>query len=193
MILVVAAVAEELGALPGRTVGIGPVVAAASTARLLAATHPDAVVLVGTAGSYRGGPAIGLACAARRVGLADGAATMGLGYVPRPPAPVPCDPRLLARCPLPQVDVLNTGAVTTDPVLAQRMADGWQVEHLEAFGVACACAAVGVPFLAILGIANQVGPDAHIQWLSHRNAAQDAARDAALALLGGEQLVGRPA
>lgn len=191
MILVVSAVAEELGDLPGRTVGIGPVVAAASTARILASLQPDAVVLVGTAGSYRGGPPIGRACVAARVGLADGAAAMGLGYVPRPPAPIPCDPRLLARTDLPRHDVLTTGAITTDPLLAERMADGWQVEHLEAYGVACACAAAEVPFLAILGIANVVGPDAHVQWLTHRNEAQDAARDATAALIGGEQLVSR--
>jgi purine-nucleoside phosphorylase len=191
VILVLAAVAEELGSLPGRTVGVGPVVAAATAAHLLTELRPDAVVLIGTAGSYRGGPPVGQACAARRVGLADGAATMGLGYVPRPPSPLPCDPRLLARANLPVVDVLNTGAITTDPVLAGRLADGWQVEHLEAFGVAAACAAARVPFVALLGIANQVGPDAHAQWLTHRNAAQDAAREAAAALIGGEPLLGR--
>lgn len=186
MYLVVAAVAEELGPVPGRTVGVGPVIAAATAARVLAELRPTGVVMVGTAGSYRDGPPIGRACAARRVGLADGAAAMGLGYVPRPPAPVVCDPRLLERASgLPVVDVLNTGAITTDPLLAGRMADGWQVEHLEAYGVAAACAAAGVPFLAVLGIANQVGPDAHAQWLTHRDAAQETARAAALAVLAG--------
>lgn len=189
MILVLSAVAEELGELAGRTVGIGPVVAAAATARILVSSHPDAVLLIGTAGSYRGGPPIGQVCAARRVGLADGAAVMGLGYVPQPPPPIPCDGRLLARCELPQHDVLTSCVITTDPLLANRMADGWQVEHLEAYGVACACAAAAVPFLAILGITNLVGPDAHVQWLTHRNQAQDAARRAAAALLGTEQLV----
>lgn len=182
--LVVAAVAEELGELPGKTVGIGPVVAAASMARILAQTTPQAVLLIGTAGRYAGGPAIGQPCVARRVGLADGAAAMGLGYVPRPPSPLLGDARLLARCTLPQADVLTTGAVSTDPLLAGRLSDGWQVEHLEVFGVAWACAAANVPFLAILGIANDVGPQAHAQWLTNRVAAQDAARAAAMTLLG---------
>ncbi len=191
MILIVAAVAEELGTLPGRTVGIGPVVAAATAAHIISSLRPDGVVMVGTAGSYANGPPIGQACVSRRVGLADGAAVMGLGYVPRPPAPIPCDPRLLDRAvALPKVDVLTTGGVSTDPLLAERMADTWQVEHLEAYGVAAACAAVGIPFIAILGIANVVGPDAHAQWLTNRNAAQDAARDAALALLEGHALHG---
>ncbi|NOY24329.1 MAG: hypothetical protein GXP62_00505 [Oligoflexia bacterium] len=120
MILVVSAVAEELGDLPGRTVGIGPVVAAAATARILVSSHPDAVLLIGTAGSYRGGPPIGQVCVARRVGLTDGAAVMGLGYVPQPPPPIPCDSRLLARCDLPQHDVLTSCVITTDPLLANR-------------------------------------------------------------------------
>ena len=50
------------------------------------------------------------------------------------------------------------------------------VEHLEAYGVAFACRESGVPFVVVLGISNVVGPDAHIQWLTHRDAAQDAAR-----------------
>lgn len=182
-VLIVAAVAEELGELPGRTVGIGPVVAAASMGRILGQVQPRAVLLIGTAGSYTGGPPIGTACAARRLGLGDGAAAMGLGYVPRPPAPIPADPRLLARSGLPPVDVLTTGAVSTDPLLAGRLSDGWQVEHLEAYGVAWACAAQEIPFLAILGIANEVGPQAHAQWLTHRVAAQDAARAAAETLI----------
>ncbi|RME20827.1 MAG: hypothetical protein D6798_19590 [Deltaproteobacteria bacterium] len=191
MILVLAAVAEELGDLPGRTVGVGPVVAAAQASRILAEVRPDAVVMVGTAGSYPGGPDIGTPCAARRVGLADGAARMGLGYVPRPPAPVVCDPRLLDLVPdLPRVDVLTAGGVSTDPLLAQRMADAWQVEHLEAFGVAAACAAHGLPFLAVLGIANRVGPTAHAEWLTHRDAAQDAAREAVRQALSGQSLAG---
>jgi hypothetical protein len=40
-----------------------------------------------------------------------------------------------------------------------------------------------VPFVAVLGIANEVGPDAHVQWLTNRNAAQDVARDAIRHLL----------
>ncbi|HNC95361.1 MAG TPA: hypothetical protein PKW90_04500, partial [Myxococcota bacterium] len=55
----VAAVGDELGSLPGAVLGVGPVVAAASMASLLAAERPDAVVLIGTAGAFPGGPAGG--------------------------------------------------------------------------------------------------------------------------------------
>ena len=184
MILLVSAVREELGDLDGVPLGVGPVVAAARMAAALVQRRPDAVVMMGTAGAYsRSGLEIGQAIAARRCGLSHGVAAMGLGYVPRPPAAVECDRALLERTDLPRASVLTVGAVTTDTVLAGRLSDGWQVEHMETFGAACACAQQSVPFLAILGISNVVGPDAHAEWLVHRNGAQDAARAAVEALL----------
>lgn len=184
--LVLAAVREELGDLEGEVVGIGPVVAAARAASILERLAPDRVVLVGTGGSYPGGPPIGTAIAGQMVGLSFGVAAMGLGYVPRPPAPVPGDETLLEELGLPRHNVLTSGAVTTDLTLAKRLSDGWTVEHLEAFGVAVACQQRGVPFAAVLGISNLVGPEAHAQWLTHRDAAQDAARQAVRALLARE-------
>ena len=182
--LVMAAAREELGPLDGEVVGVGPVTAAARAAAILARVKPSAVVLVGTAGAYPGGPSIGAAIASSRLGLSYGVAAMGLGYVPRAPTAIDGDPEMLARLDCDKHAVLTVGAVTTDPTLARRLADGWTVEHLEAFGVALACKEAGVPFVACLGIANDVGPDAHVQWLSHRDAAQEAARQAARALLG---------
>jgi len=181
--LVVSAAREELGDLPGAIVGVGPVVAAASAGKLLAERRPDALILIGTAGAYSGGPPIGSVIASSTLGLSWGIAALGLGYVPRPPEPLPGDAELLARTGLPAHRVLTTGAITTDPALATQLAEDWTVEHLEAFAVAWACHEAGVPFLAILGIANEVGPNAHMQWLTHRNAAQDAARACARTLL----------
>ena len=181
--LVMAAAPEELGELEGAVVGVGPVVAAANAARILEQRRPDRVVLIGTAGSYAQGPAIGQAIAASRCALSWGIAAMGLGYVPRAPEPVECDASMLARINLPRHAVLTVGAITTDRTLARRIADGYTVEHLEAFGVALACKHVGIPFLAVLGITNDVGPDAHVQWLTHRDDAQQAARIAIKPLL----------
>ena len=183
--LVLAAVSEELGNLPGETVGIGPVVAAANAATVLAARQPERVLMIGTCGVYPTRSfAIGEAIMANRVGLSYGVAAMGLGYVPRAPEPVLCATDLFERTNLPTADVLTTGAVTTDMVLAGRLSDDWSVEYLEVFGVAYACMQAGIPFNAILGIANDVGPNAHAQWLSHRDEAQNAAREAARELLG---------
>ncbi len=177
MILFIAATREELGGLPGESVGLGAVAAAACTAALIAREEPDEVVLIGTCGSYPGGPPLGSAVLAGRVGLSPGVASMGLGYVPKPSEPLSCTPQLTARLAAPVVDVLTVHAITTDPVLAARLADGgWSVEHLEAYGAALACAQAGVPFAAALGVASEAGPEAHSHWLLHRREAQRAAR-----------------
>jgi purine-nucleoside phosphorylase len=176
--LLVAAAIEELGQLEGHTVGVGPVVAAATAAALLERLKPDAVILIGTGGAYPGGPKIGTAVVSRKLGLSYGVAAMGLGYVPRPPRPVDANLELLSRLDgVPRYNVLTVGAVTTDNTLATRLSDGWEVEHLEAYSVALACHLAKIPFAAVLGITNRVGPDAHAQWLTNRDAAQEAARE----------------
>ena len=178
-LLIMAAARQELGDLDGEVVGVGPVLAAARAATLIERARPERVVLVGTAGAYGSAPTIGSAVIAGRVGLSYGIAAMGLGYVPRHPTPVDCDPDMLEILKGAEVvNVLTVGAITTDLELAERLCDGWSVEHLEAFGVALACREAGVPFVASLGISNRVGPDAHIEWLTHRDAAQEAARQA---------------
>jgi len=180
--LFVAAVAEELGDLPGAVLGVGPIIAAASAGALVAVQRPSRVILVGTAGAYEGGPAVGQVVVSGRLGWSDGVAVMGLGYVPRPPAPLVGDADMASRSGLRVWDVLTTGAITTDAALCARLGQGFHVEHMEAFGVARACADHGVPFVAVLGITNRVGPDAHAEWLRNRVACQDAARAGARAV-----------
>lgn len=183
--LVVAAAPEELGNIEGFVVGVGPVVAAATMAARLERDRPTGVVLIGTAGAYAGGPPIGSAIVAIKLGLSWGVAALGLGYVPRAPAPIESNAAFVAKIDLPRHNALTVGAVTTDTALAARLADGWTVEHLEAYAVAWACKAANVPFVAVLGIANQVGPHAHVEWLTHRDAAQEATRRAIQPLLRG--------
>ena len=181
--LVLAAAKEELGGLDGEVVGIGPVIAAANASAIIAARKPTGVLLIGTAGAYPGGPSIGEAISSRTIGLSSGVAAMGLGYTPRPPATIEGCTTMMAALHIEPHNVLTTMAVTTDPTLCIRLCDGWTVEHLEAFGVASACLIAQIPFIAVLGISNEVGSDAHRQWLAHRDAAQDAARTAILPLL----------
>lgn len=187
--LVVAAAREELGELDGEAVGVGPIVAGVRAAVLIERLRPTWVALIGTAGAYPGGPPIGSVIAASRLGWGNGVATLGLGYVPRPPGPIAGDLSLLASPavpgPIARHPVLTVAAITTDPALARRFAEaGWGVEHLEAYAVALACREAGVPFVAVLGISNDVGPDAHVQWLAHRDEAQDGARRTIAPLLG---------
>lgn len=168
--------------MPGHVVGVGPVVAAGRAAVLIERIQPEGVVLIGTAGRYPGGPSIGSVIRASPLGLGDGAARAGLGYVPVPPEPILPGSwfdgdSLAAR-------VLTLPAITTDPTVAHAFAsDGWEAEHMETYAVGWACREAGVPFAALLGVTNDVGPTAHEQWIANREAVQDAVRTKLLDLI----------
>jgi nucleoside phosphorylase len=84
----------------------------------------------------------------------------------------------------PQVEVATTLGITVDDQAATRVALGnVDVEHLETFSVAWACKAAGVPFAALLGVANLVGSSAREQWRANHRAAADAAGAALLSWL----------
>jgi len=172
--LLVAAVDEERGPLPGVSVGVGPLRAALGAARALAARQPPAVVLVGTCGAYPGGPPIGAQFVAGALGFADLGAAGGLGYTPLPPPILHADAALSAVFRLPAASVLTLGAITSSATVAAALGASWSLEHLEAYAVAAACAEHGVPFAAVLGVTNAVGPDAHAEWRAHRAAVEAA-------------------
>lgn len=179
----VAAVATELGTLPGTAVGVGPVAAAVSAGRLLEKEKVEAVILLGTAGAFPGGPPPGSLVASRVLGFADPLGAAGIGYIPLLPSPLSGDPGLILRLKLPEARVLTSLGVTTHPGLSAHFGESWEVEHMEAYSVAYACAQVGVPFVALLGITNWVGPDAHAEWRANR-AGVEAALQAHLRALG---------
>jgi nucleoside phosphorylase len=79
-------------------------------------------------------------------------------------------------------DVATTLAITVDDAAAALIARAStaHVEHLEAYGVAAACAARGIPFGAALGVANYVGARAREEWRAHHRTAAAAAVDAVL-------------
>jgi nucleoside phosphorylase len=110
-------------------------------------------------------------------------AEMGGGYVPCPPAPIEADSALRKKLDLPCHDILTVGAITTDAEVANRLSRHATVEHMEVYSVARAAQLAGVPFTAVLGIANHVGPNAHEEWIAHHLHAEAAARDAARVLL----------
>ncbi len=172
----VSAVSAELGDLSGHAVGIGPLHAAIG-ASLALAGGVGPVVLVGSAGFYPGhGLAIGDVVASSSLGLSAGIAEVKLGYMPIEPDIVEGDPTILPE--IQRATVLTVEAITSDAQLTQTRAQSWQVEHMESYAVAQVCKRLGRPFVAILGLSNQVGPDAHAQWLAHRAQAEAAARAA---------------
>jgi nucleoside phosphorylase len=162
-------------------VGIGLATAAAGAATRLMALRPRGVVLVGTGGEFGGALASGAVAVARRIVLAEPAVARGEAAYPDPmstelTADAALGDALVARGGTP-ADVATTLAVTTDDALAARLAafTSCHVEHLEAYGVAAACAAQGVPFVAALGIANRVGSRGREEWRRNHRAASAAA------------------
>jgi futalosine hydrolase len=175
-----------------RAAGVGLVEAAIGTTAAIAEVRPDAVMFVGTAGSYPGSrPDLALAgvVAARRLVLsADGVAT-GDAYMP-PPLPATQVTtltlrRIAAAAGLLMADVACPLAITSRPAAVGRHARALacDVENLEAFAVARAAATGGLPFVAILGISNAVGPSAHATWKRNATHAAVAACRAALEVI----------
>jgi nucleoside phosphorylase len=175
------------------TTGVGLVEAAIATAHLLVKHRPDAVLLVGTAGVYPGnrpGLSLGNAAVVRRIRLLPQILPGRHGFLP---ALVPTESRLsptlasalcLAKV-SPRADVACPLAITasTKAGTAAAKLSGCALENLEAFAVARAAATAGVPFAAILGIANHVGAAGHREWKANARAAAAVACQAVLEFL----------
>lgn len=196
MILLCAAVEAELAALgplqPGvRTaaIGIGPVEAAFGAAEALSLDGIECAILLGTCGALPGsGLGIGEAVVVERSVLTSSDAAAGLAYVPGPmQREARADEALVARLGLPlrRVGCATVVAITRDAAHAAAEAShtGCEVEHLEAYAFLRAAERAGVPALCVLGVSNDVGPEAHAQWLAHGDEAAAAAVRAVLAAL----------
>ena len=166
-----------------RAVGIGIVSAAVGTTSVLREVAPRAVVFIGTCGGYavEGAPRIGEVAVAREAVLVDPTCVEDRAAIPEAMTlRLPSGQALqdgLTRGGAVSVAVATTLAITTDDDLARVIsrASGCLVEHLEAFAVASACQSAGVPFGAVLGVANVVGGRAREEWLRHHRAAASAA------------------
>ncbi len=169
-----------------RVVGIGLAAAAAGAAAQLIQLRPRVVVMVGTCGAYVGaGPEVGEVVVGRRTQLVDPSALSDLAQFPEPMILSRTHPASLvvtmAAAGARDVQVATTLAITVDDSSAQRIsrATGAHVEHLEAYGAATACDALGVPFVPLLGVANWVGRRAREQWRIHHQRAAVAPVDCA--------------
>ena len=154
-VLLVAATDRELEGFDGLVCGIGPVEAAAATARALALRAYGAVLNLGVAGAR---------------GLAPGAVVIGseavycdlaaaIPVVER----VPTDGRLVeaARRALPEAPVLPIGTSAAVGSVPHDVL----VEAMEGFGVLRACALARVPALEMRAISNEIGEDDRSRWL----------------------------
>jgi purine-nucleoside phosphorylase len=141
--------------------GVGALMAAATTARLLAERRPETVLFVGTCGHYDGRLKTGdLIWGEEAIATSLGEVS-GETYRPeiertRWKATLPG--------PLPGHAVAVPPAITVTREGAALLAKIAPAEHLELTGVYAACAAAGVPAGAALAVVNEVGPEAHAQW-----------------------------
>ena len=167
------------------TLGVGVVEAALGMTRCIARHAPDVALLLGTAGALPGSPlAIGDVVAASVVRLLDAGLLAKSAELPPPlPGRVTLDARIheaLVAAGAKSVQIANTIGITTSDALAEGLAaSGCQVEHLEVFAFARACAVASVPCGAALGIANTVGSKGRGEWLANHVSASAAAGDLA--------------
>jgi futalosine hydrolase len=153
--------------------GVGPVEAAAETARLLTLGRFTAVVNAGIGGAFRGGAKIGESVIVSEERLADfgleGNAPLTLPGGVHLEECVAASPELLARCeglPYRIGTGLTVTSVTTTDATAERLSRtyGADVESMEGFAVLRAASLAGIPAIEVRGISNYVGDRSRAEW-----------------------------
>jgi len=173
--LLVSAVPSELADLyscppPGwhtRCTGVGAIMASVVTARLLMMLKPSKVLFIGTCGSYNlhyplVGSFLRASCAvsASLDVLEDRAYRLDS-------EPFKWSATLSLPVSFPALSVAVPPGITRTCFGAKLLSSIAEVEHLELTGVFAACHEANIPCGAILAVANQVGPEAHAQWLAN--------------------------
>lgn len=161
-VLLVAATDIELCGQQGMVCGVGPVEAAAATARAIALEAPDAVLLVGVAGARRITPGA----------LVVGTEAVYCDLVAEIPvvSRVEPDAGLVAavRAEFPEAPALPIG---TSAAVGGPCGSGPQpprVEAMEGFAVLRACELAGVPGIEVRAISNDVGEGDRARWMMRR-------------------------
>jgi len=153
-VLLVAATEIELCEHPGLACGVGPVEAAAATARELMSNPPSAVVHVGLAGGHGITPG----------GLVIGRESLYVDLAAEIPVVdrVEPDSDLLekVRAAAPDALVLPIG---TSAAVGGVVGD-LRVQAMEGFGVLRACALAGVPAVELRAISNELAENDRSRW-----------------------------
>ena len=153
-VLLVAATERELGGYDGLVCGIGPVEAAAATARALALRPTQAVLHVGVAGGRRLLPR-SLVIGSEAVYCDVAAAVPVVEHVAADASLVAAVLRVI---PLAAVVPIGTSAAVGG------VPHDVSVEAMEGFGVLRAAALAGVPAVEVRAIANEVGEADRGRW-----------------------------
>jgi nucleoside phosphorylase len=154
-VLLIAATDIELGDHSGFACGVGPVEAAAATARELALRPPVAVVHIGIAGA-RGITPGGLVIGNESV-YCDISAEIPVVDRAEP------DADLLERVRIALPDALVL-AIGTSGSVGGGATGALRVEAMEGFGVLRACAQASVPAVEIRAISNEISEDDRSRW-----------------------------
>ena len=152
-VLLVAATEIELCERPGLVCGVGPVEAAAVTARRLAHDPPDAVLHVGIAGAHGVTPG-GLVLGSEAI-YSDISAEIPVVDRVEP------DATLLdaIRLALPEALVLPIGTSASVGGTGEA-----RVEGMEGFAVLRACALAGVPAIELRAVSNEIAEGDRSRW-----------------------------
>lgn len=161
-VLLVAATEIELSGQQGMVCGVGPVEAAAATARAIALEPRDAVLLVGVAGARRITPGA----------LVVGTEAVYCDLVAEIPVVLRVEPdaQLLAavRAEFPEAPALpiGTSATVGGPCGSESL--HLRVEAMEGFAVLRACELAGVPGIEVRAISNDIGEGDRARWMMRR-------------------------
>jgi futalosine hydrolase len=156
-VLLIAATELELCGHEGLACGIGPVEAAAATARQLSAEQPRAVLHLGVAGGRRLIP--GSLILGTEAVYCDIAAEIPV--VDR----VAADSALLGALQAAFPDAVSLPIATSAAVSSDAVSHDFRVEAMEGFGVLRACALAGVPAVEVRAISNDLGEGDRERWM----------------------------
>lgn len=153
-------------------VGIGAIAAASTTTALIAQHAPSHILFTGTCGILTPSPlSIGEVVRAKTIHLGDIGALAGDNHLPEAmTTPITSIHFLDSQNSIPERDVFCPLAIThseTGAALLRQNFPGGCVENLECFAVAWAATQNRLPFEAILGISNTIGPNGHAEWKTH--------------------------
>jgi nucleoside phosphorylase len=152
-------------------IGVGLVEAAIGMTRCIERHRPSLALFVGTAGSFA--DALFETVVGAKVHLVESSLVAAHAALPEPmPDEAVLDAELHAALVAAggrSVQFASTVGVTVDDALAARLqaSRGDDVEHLEAFAFARACAVAGVRCGILLGVANVVGSRGRAEWLAN--------------------------
>ncbi len=179
-LLICAAFPPEIRDIEGRvtgdvvtaTLGVGLVSASSRISQLLERHGISRILFTGTCGILGPSPvSIGDVVRAKTIYSGDGETFNGANHIPDAmPTTVAPTQFLTPQKFIQECDVLSPLSITLSKdgmdALRSRFPDGI-AENLECFAVAWNAHQRRIPFEAILGVSNRIGPEGHTEWLEH--------------------------